>query len=115
LGVRIAIDDFGTGYSSLSYVRELPANTLKIDHSFLEESGQPGSSLALIRTIAALAHTFGLSVTAEGVETLEHLKIVREAGCDHAQGLLFGGPLAADAIEELLREPFIEVGKAPRS
>jgi diguanylate cyclase (GGDEF)-like protein len=115
LGVRIAIDDFGTGYSSLSYVRELPADTLKIDHSFFDESGRPGSSLALIRTIAVLAHTFGLSVTAEGVETAEHLDIARQAGCDRAQGLLFGGALPAEAVEHLLREPVIQAGGPPRA
>jgi diguanylate cyclase len=108
LGVHIAIDDFGTGYSSLSYVRELPADTLKIDHSFFDESGKPGSSLALIRTIASLAHTFEMSVTAEGVETERHLEIAREAACDRAQGLLFGGAIAADAAERLLRNPHIE-------
>jgi diguanylate cyclase (GGDEF)-like protein len=110
LGVRIAIDDFGTGYSSLSYVRELPADTLKIDHSFFDESNRPGSSLALIRTVAALAHTFGLSVTAEGVETARHLEIAREAGCDRVQGLLFGGALESDAVGELLRSRRIQVG-----
>ena len=112
LGVGIAIDDFGIGYSSLSYVRELPANTLKIDRSFLDETGQIGSSLAIIRTITQLGHTFGLSVTAEGVETMQHLQVVREAGCDHAQGLLFGGPLAADIVEEFLRDPLLTLGRA---
>jgi EAL domain-containing protein (putative c-di-GMP-specific phosphodiesterase class I) len=110
LGVRIAIDDFGTGYSSLSYVRELPADALKIDGSFLEESGKPGSSLALMRTITALAHTFDLTVTAEGVETMRHLEIARQAGCDRAQGLLFGGALDAHVVEDLLREPTIKPG-----
>jgi diguanylate cyclase (GGDEF)-like protein len=110
LGVRIAIDDFGTGYSSLSYVRELPANALKIDGSFLEESGKPGSSLALMRTITALAHTFDLTVTAEGVETARHLDIVRQAGCDRAQGLLFGGALDAHVVRDLLRQGTINPG-----
>ncbi|HZO86479.1 MAG TPA: EAL domain-containing protein [Verrucomicrobiae bacterium] len=112
LGVHMAIDDFGTGYSSLSYVRELPVNTLKIDGSFLEEMGQPGSSLALIRTITQLGHTFGLSVTAEGVETIEHLQIIQQAGCDHAQGILFGGPLMPDVVENFLRQPVLFAGKA---
>jgi EAL domain-containing protein (putative c-di-GMP-specific phosphodiesterase class I) len=111
LGVRIAIDDFGTGYSSLSYVRELPADALKIDGSFLEESGKPGSSLALMRTITTLAHAFDLLVTAEGVETARHLEIASQAGCDRAQGLLFGGPLDARVAEALLREPNIQPGQ----
>ena len=108
LGVRIAIDDFGTGYSSLSYVRELPVDALKIDGSFLEESGKPGSSLALMRTITALAHTFDLTVTAEGVETPRHLEIARQAGCDRAQGLLFGGALDRQIVEGLLRQHIIK-------
>jgi EAL domain-containing protein (putative c-di-GMP-specific phosphodiesterase class I) len=105
LGVKIAIDDFGTGYSSLSYVRQLPADTLKIDASFLNESGPPHSSLALMRTITELGHTFGLSVTAEGVEFANHVDIVRQAGCDCAQGRFFGGPLPAAEIAELLSAP----------
>jgi diguanylate cyclase (GGDEF)-like protein len=108
LGVRIAIDDFGTGYSSLSYVRELPADVLKIDQTFFDESGKPGSSLALIRTIATLAHTFDMTVTAEGVETGRHLEVARQAGCDRAQGLLFGGAITADSAEDLLRDPHLK-------
>jgi diguanylate cyclase (GGDEF)-like protein/PAS domain S-box-containing protein len=105
IGVRIAIDDFGTGYSSLSYLRRLPADTLKIDRSFLEEGGYGPGALALIQTIVILAHNMGLSVTAEGVETVSHLDLVQKAGCDHAQGHLFGGGLDAKAVEGLFRHP----------
>ncbi len=102
LGVKIAIDDFGTGYSSLSYLRRLPADTLKIDQSFLHETEIGFGRSQLFETIVTLAHNMGLSVTAEGVETAEQLELVRQAGCDKVQGHLFGGPLSATAVEKLL-------------
>jgi EAL domain-containing protein (putative c-di-GMP-specific phosphodiesterase class I) len=103
IGVKIAIDDFGTGYSSLSYLRRLPADALKIDQSFLQESEFGPATLALIKSIVVLAHNIGLSVTAEGIETAEQLQLIRLAGCDRAQGHLFGPGLPPFAVEELLR------------
>ena len=90
IGVKIAIDDFGTGYSSLSYLRRLPADSLKIDKSFLQESEFGPATMALIRAVVVLAHSTGLKVTAEGVESSDQLELVREAGCDRVQGHLFG-------------------------
>jgi EAL domain-containing protein (putative c-di-GMP-specific phosphodiesterase class I) len=90
LGVRIAIDDFGTGYSSLSYLSRLPADTLKIDRSFLLEAESEQS--AVLETIVKLAHDHGLRVVAEGVETKQQLSALVRAGCDLAQGYLFGLP-----------------------
>ncbi len=109
LGVNIAIDDFGTGYSSLSYLRRLPANSLKIDQSFLHDLVGPHGSLAVVQGIVLLAHSMGLTVVAEGVETEEQLKLLREAGCDKVQGHLYGEPLReAEATELLARsEPFM--------
>jgi EAL domain-containing protein (putative c-di-GMP-specific phosphodiesterase class I) len=104
IGVKIAIDDFGTGYSSLSYLRVLPADSLKIDKSFLQESEFGPATLALIRAVVVLAHSTGLTVTAEGVESSEQLEIIREAGCDRIQGHLFGAALHKDAAEALLRK-----------
>jgi EAL domain-containing protein (putative c-di-GMP-specific phosphodiesterase class I) len=104
LGVKIAIDDFGTGYSSLSYLRRLPADSLKIDKSFLQESEFGPATLALVRAVVVLAHSTGLTVTAEGVESEDQLEIVREAGCDRVQGHLFGAALPKLAAEQLLRE-----------
>jgi EAL domain-containing protein (putative c-di-GMP-specific phosphodiesterase class I) len=115
IGVRIAIDDFGTGYSSLSYLRRLPADVLKIDQSFLEHSDLRDARLPLIQTIVVLAHTLGLSVTAEGVEHEEHLELVRKAGCDRAQGHLFGGALDTSAVEPLLRWPDLLAARVIRS
>jgi diguanylate cyclase (GGDEF)-like protein len=104
IGFKIAIDDFGTGYSSLSYLRRLPADSLKIDKSFLQESEYGPATLALIRAVVVLAHTAGLKVTAEGVESPEQLELVREAGCDYVQGHLFGAALPHEAAEKLLRD-----------
>ena len=104
IGVKIAIDDFGTGYSSLSYLRRLPADSLKIDKSFLQESEFGPATMALIRAVVVLAHSTGLKVTAEGVESSDQLELVREAGCDRVQGHLFGAALPKDEAERLLRE-----------
>jgi diguanylate cyclase (GGDEF)-like protein len=102
LGVSIAIDDFGTGYSSLSYLRRLPANSLKIDQSFLRDLAGPGGSLAVVRSIVMLAHSLGLQVVAEGVERVEELELLREAGCDKVQGHLYGEPLREQEARTLL-------------
>ncbi len=109
VGVSIAIDDFGTGYSSLSYLRRLPADSLKIDQSFVAELGSAGTALPLIQTIVVLAHNIGLSVVAEGVETREQLALLRAVGCDRVQGHLFGEPLTLDAVENLMRRPARDV------
>ncbi len=103
MGVRVSIDDFGTGYSSLSYLRRLPLDTLKIDRAFLRDLTVPGGSLPLVQTIVNLAHQLSLEVIAEGVETQEQLELLRTAGCDRAQGHLFGHPQPTASIERLLR------------
>jgi EAL domain-containing protein (putative c-di-GMP-specific phosphodiesterase class I) len=102
LGVRIAIDDFGTGYSSLSYLRNLPADTLKIDQSFLTQVETDIGALALVQAIVVLGHTFGLSVTAEGVETRRQFSLVRRAGVNRIQGHLFGEALSPALIEKVI-------------
>jgi diguanylate cyclase (GGDEF)-like protein len=102
LGVRIALDDFGAGYSSLTYLRDLPLDTLKIDQSFLL-AAQPGNrSAVLFGAISAMGHSLGLRVVAEGVETEERYAVAREAGCDLAQGYLFGAPMDAACMTALL-------------
>src|ERR1017187_2521297 len=102
LGVSIAIDDFGTGYSSLSYLRRLPANSLKIDQSFLRDLVGPHGSLAVVQSLVLLAHSMGLIVVAEGVETVLELNLLREAGCDKVQGHLYGEPLRERQARALL-------------
>ncbi len=103
LGVRIGIDDFGTGYSSLSYLHSYPIDTLKIDRSFVigMETGQ--EKLEIVRTIINLAHGLGMEVTAEGIENLQQLNILRDLGCDTAQGFFFSPPLDMAMTTDLLK------------
>ena len=104
VGVRIAIDDFGTGYSSLSRLSDLPVDTLKIDRSFICRLAEDGPGKTLVSTIISLAHAFGMSVVAEGVETEDQLGILWKMGCDQAQGFLLGKPVSADTFAELLEK-----------
>jgi diguanylate cyclase (GGDEF)-like protein/PAS domain S-box-containing protein len=97
LGVRFSIDDFGTGYSSLSYLKRLPADAIKIDQSFVEGLGKVVEDTAVVRMIIELAHTLGLEVVAEGVENEEQATLLKEMGCDFAQGYHFSKPLPAEA------------------
>ncbi|WP_027052769.1 putative bifunctional diguanylate cyclase/phosphodiesterase [Mesorhizobium erdmanii] len=102
LGVRIALDDFGTGYSSLSYLHKLPLDKIKIDRSFLMDVTQNSRSLELLKGIVSLSRPLGLSVTVEGVETFEQLKILAlQVKPDLVQGFLFGAALSASGIETM--------------
>ena len=93
LGIRIALDDFGTGYSSLNYLRLLPLDTLKIERSFVKDVMTGVGSRAVIRTLFQLGRALGLRTVAEGVETMNQLEFLVEAGCDEAQGFLVAHPL----------------------
>jgi EAL domain-containing protein (putative c-di-GMP-specific phosphodiesterase class I) len=107
LGVVIAIDDFGTGYSSLSYLRQLPVDTLKIAQPFVREIGvnlqNTPSDEAIITAITNLAHSLGMQVVAEGVETEQQLEFLHRVGCDEMQGFLLSRPLPISQVETLLR------------
>jgi diguanylate cyclase (GGDEF)-like protein len=92
-GARLSLDDFGTGYSSLSYLKRFPLDTLKIDRAFVSGLGTGQEDAALVATIVSMAGTLGLDVVAEGVETEEQLRRLRELGCDRAQGFLLARPL----------------------
>jgi diguanylate cyclase (GGDEF)-like protein len=102
MGVRICMDDFGTGYSSLSYLRSFPFDKIKIDRSFMRDLDSRGDSLAIIKAVIGLGHSLGMSTTAEGVETEEQLRAVREQGCNEVQGFLFSPPLEAAQVAPLL-------------
>jgi len=95
IGVRIAIDDFGTGYSSLSYLKSVPAQTVKIDRSFIRGLPADTDDAAITQAVIAMAHSLGMAVVAEGVESDAQLEMLRQMGCDEAQGYLLGRPMSA--------------------
>ncbi|MDR3570412.1 MAG: EAL domain-containing protein [Syntrophobacteraceae bacterium] len=101
--IRIAIDDFGTGYSSLSYLKRFPLNVLKIDQSFIKDITVNSRDAAITTAIIALAGSLGLEVIAEGVETKEHMLLLREKGCDLMQGYYFSRPIPPDDFAKVLR------------
>ena len=105
LALRVSIDDFGTGQSSLGLLHRLPIDTLKIDRSFVADMSRRRDSLEIVRTIVALGHNLGMGVVAEGVETVEQLRDLRELGCDYAQGFLFSPAVDPAAAERLLDAP----------
>jgi EAL domain-containing protein (putative c-di-GMP-specific phosphodiesterase class I) len=102
MGVRISMDDFGTGYSSLSYLRSFPFDKIKIDQSFVRDLIAKPDSIAIIRAVAGLGQSFGMTTTAEGVETQEQLDQMRIEGCTEVQGFFYGKPMPASEIAPLL-------------
>ncbi|MFC5550510.1 putative bifunctional diguanylate cyclase/phosphodiesterase [Massilia aerilata] len=109
LGVALSLDDFGTGYSSLSYLKRFPIDTLKIDRSFTTGIPSDVSDCAIASTIISMGRKLGHRVIAEGVETLEQMEFLRQAGCDEVQGYLYGKPMAAYDFEKALRENWLLV------
>jgi diguanylate cyclase (GGDEF)-like protein/PAS domain S-box-containing protein len=103
MGIGVAVDDFGTGFSSLSYVARLPATTIKIDKSFVDDMATSPSRRAVVSGVISLAHALGMKAVAEGVETEPQAGILRELGCDEMQGFLHSRPVPIEEIEPLLR------------
>jgi len=102
LGVRISMDDFGTGYSSIGYLRSFPFDKIKIDRSFVKDVLVDEGSLAIVRAIAGLGVSFGMTTTAEGVETEEQMRCLNLEGCIEVQGYLFSKPVPANEIVGVL-------------
>jgi EAL domain-containing protein (putative c-di-GMP-specific phosphodiesterase class I) len=99
-GIGLAIDDFGTGYSSLMQLRQLPFTEVKIDQAFVADVAYSRDSRLIIQAVTELAHGLGLTATAEGVETIDQLRVVRELGCDCVQGYLVSAPLEPGALKD---------------
>ena len=110
MGVRISVDDFGTGYSSLSYLKRFPLHNLKIDRSFVAGLPDHRDSIAITQAVVAMAHSLGMNVTAEGVETMAQAAFLRSIDCDKQQGYLFSRPVAASAYARSLVEMGREAG-----
>ena len=104
-GVGVALDDFGTGYSSLSYLRRFPIDTLKIDRSFILEIDQNEEDAEIVAAIVAMAHTLGLRVIVEGVESDAQLAVIIAKNCDVVQGFVYSRPMPAADVPALLRAP----------
>jgi EAL domain-containing protein (putative c-di-GMP-specific phosphodiesterase class I) len=98
MGVRLALDDFGTGYASLSYLKRIPFDSLKIDREFIRDLDSDAGDRAIVAAVVAIARTFGLRVVAEGVETADHERLVREEGCEAMQGYRLGRPAPLEEI-----------------
>jgi diguanylate cyclase (GGDEF)-like protein/PAS domain S-box-containing protein len=104
MGVKLAVDDFGTGYSSLSYLRRFPLHILKIDKSFVDGIADGLEESALARAIARIAHTLGMQVIAEGIQTEAQLEVLKSMRCHMGQGFYFSRPVYANEIDALLDE-----------
>jgi EAL domain-containing protein (putative c-di-GMP-specific phosphodiesterase class I) len=102
MGIRVALDDFGTGYSSLSYLRSFPFDKIKIDRSFITSIASDPSAAAIVRAIVDLATALHMETTAEGVEDIGQLDLLRGEGCGNIQGYLFSRPVASCRIAGLL-------------
>ena len=105
LGISLSMDDFGTGYSSLSNLHSFPFDVLKIDRSFVGRMADGDQALQIVRTIVELARVLGMDVVAEGIETREQYRLLRQMGCRYGQGFLFAKPMPADDVTRLLRLP----------
>jgi diguanylate cyclase (GGDEF)-like protein len=117
LGARLVLDDFGIGFSSLGYLKRFPLDAIKLDRSFIENLAPGSADTAIVRAVVEMAAALGLGVVAEGVETADQMRAVRDLGCEYAQGFHFTRPVSAAEVGPLLerppwRQPLPEVGLA---
>ncbi len=103
-GIRLSVDDFGTGYSSLAYLKRFAVHKLKIDQSFVRNMANDGDDTAIVRAIIQMAQSLGLETIAEGVEDQRLPQLLRDYGCQQAQGYLYAKPLAAEAFAAFLEK-----------
>lgn len=108
MGIRIALDDFGTGYASLAHLKRFKIDRLKIDKSFVADLMSDPEDAIIVRTVITLAHSLGMDVVAEGIETIEQLAYLRQHGCDVGQGYLFGRPMTPEDARGYLRERHVD-------
>jgi len=113
LGVSFALDDFGTGYSSLTYLRRLPISTIKIDRSFVARMLEDPADQAIVKAVVDLAHAFGRTCVAEGVETPEHLQALLAMGCELAQGFAIARPMPAEELPGWCRQTWDRLAGQP--
>jgi diguanylate cyclase (GGDEF)-like protein len=111
LGAGLSLDDFGTGYSALSYLQHFPFDTIKIDKSFVRPNGSPVRSI-LLRSIVTMAHELGMEVIAEGAETEAEVMELSEAGCEYAQGFVYGRPMTPQMVQQMVRRRPAAVARA---
>lgn len=114
MGVSLAIDDFGTGYSSLSYLKRFSINRLKIDRSFVRDLPHNSDDAAIVKAIVAMARALRLSVTGEGVETEDQLKLLGECGCDNLQGFYIARPAPVEALYKILSGDAASIAAFPQ-
>ncbi|HEX5693352.1 MAG TPA: EAL domain-containing protein, partial [Arenimonas sp.] len=103
-GVKVWLDDFGTGFSGLSHLRRVPVDGVKIDRSFIADMLRDPDDLALTTAIIAMAHSLGITVVAEGIETEGQYAVLRERGCDQGQGFFMGRPMPANDMRRSFRD-----------
>ena len=116
VGVRLALDDFGTGYSSLGYLKKAPFDKIKIDQSFVRGATEDGSrNGAIISSITSLAEALNMDTTAEGVETLDELELVRLLGCSHVQGYIYHQPMDAEEATKLVQGDLAAEADGPKA
>lgn len=103
--MRVVVDDFGTGYSSLIFLKRLPIDAVKIDRSLVLELPREDEAAALTRGVIAMAHSLGIAVIAEGVETREQWSFLNELECEEMQGNYFSAPVAPELVPGIVRQP----------